>query len=300
MINLNKINKLHPVPNWIYNSQTNDNNNHTKETPERPKIESKDQFRVKILSGNDDSLIQVKIVYERAENVNKCDVNDIRKHLEKGQTLLTSYFQPIKRTNDLSPLERRPNSIEINDPGNLIIKCNNNQKWNFKRSKRICRKYARLNICKYSVRKRTGIFLVQFAQKSRKEFSSHRWYWFRKNSKVSFIHRCLITYHRFIVEYVNQLNKPQSERKTTNMTTEALVTNRRIQKMLNDNIGTPVKETNDENILHTGQQQIDVGTKRLQAKNQRISENNRLLLTENSHETSEKDFCKFITKKSLI
>lgn len=280
----------------------------------RPRFsEFYDRLQVETSTDNkntNDSLIQVKIVYDQSANndpinilintlqpqaLNICEPNCLVStgNLDKGQTLLTSYFQPIKSTTDLHT-ETRLSPIEIDEPGNLII-CDNektDQKWLLWRSKHICRKYIRLNISKNLIHKRIQRFLVLFARKAQKQFWSRR-NLFKENNKVTRIYRWLITFHRFITEFVKESKGKFSKKKTktkTKMTSEALVANRRIQKILNDNVGT-AREGNDENTVHTGQQPSDVGTKRL-PKNQRITDNNRLLLTENAQESSEKEFRK--------
>lgn len=259
---------------------------------------------------DNNSLIQVKILYETSDlkqNINeisncktefeaivppcihKCDINEnnsLSESLIKGQTLLTSYFQPIHR--------KRSDSIEIqtfnHDPDDsfeLIISDNETtDKHLLLCGKRISRKYRCLKISKYLTRKRISEFLVQVARKSRKQFATN--YRRFSNEKVTFVHQCLILYHRFISAYVEFNTTDQKI--STKMTTEAIAINRRVQKLLNDN-NTSARETNDENVATT-HSHSDASAKRL-PKNQRTSDNSRLLLlTENAQESSEKDFRK--------
>lgn len=75
------------------------------------------------------------------------------------------------------------------------------------------------------------------------------------------------------------------------MTTEALVINRRVQKLLNEN-NTNMRDSNEENPTPV-HNPSDAGAKR-PPKNQRTSDNARqLLLTENVQESVEKDICKY-------
>lgn len=284
------------------------------QTLKRQRISDQKEVQVEIFSDNkntDESLIQVKIIYEQStynDSTNNlispvnhksqalndcrfiCDVSNIGRNLDKGQTLLTSYFQPIRRTIDLHS-ESCLSMIDTDEPGNLII-CDNDktdQKWLLRQSKQICRKYIRLNINKDLIRKRIQHFLVEFGRKARKEYWLYRNF-FCRNNNISLIYRWLITFHRFTTEFVNYKVKFSKNKTTTKMANEALVANRRIQKILTDTTGI-TKEANDENAIHAGQQPSDVGTKRL-PKNQRTTDNNRLLLTENAQDSSEKEFRK--------
>lgn len=252
---------------------------------------------------DNNSIIQVKILYETSslnQNINqitdcktefgivephvpKSDINEnstLSESLIKGQTLLTSFFRPIQR--------KRNDSIEIetvyndhDDSFELIISDNEKtDKHLLLCGKRILRKYRRLNASKYLVRRKIIEFLVQVAQKSRKQFAT-KWHRF-PNKNVTFVYQCLISYHRFITAYVNINNR--SEEKSKRMTTEAISINRRVQKLLNDN--PSARETHDENVPTT-QSHSDAGAKRL-PKNQRTSDNSRqLLLTENAQESSD-------------
>lgn len=246
------------------------------------------------------SVLQVKIIYEHINT--KCKILDEKtttgitksgvlnsgQHLSKGQTLLTSYFQPIRKRNHDRPSEKLESSIEIEDPADLAV--SNIAEIDKKRllclSKQIRRKYNRLSTGKYMIRLKTVEFLVNFAQKARKQYSAH-WNRYRRNKNVSFVYRCLITFQQFAIELAKR-RKSETKESSSKMTTEALVTNRRVQKFLNEN--TSAREMSEEHIIHTVQS--DSGAKRL-PKNQRTSDNTRLLLlSENGQESSEKDFRK--------
>lgn len=255
------------------------------------------------------SLVKVKIVYETndlSQNISstpecesesatvdtyvyKCDKND--SGALKGQTLLTSYFRPIPR----DPKHSIEPQIESYDQDHdnsfeLVINCDSEQhstKQLLLCRERIRRKYQRLKATKYRIRRQTIAFLVQVAHKSRKQFSVQ---WRRlRNKHVSFAYKCVVLFHRFVIAL-----RPKNRHiidVTNRMTTEAIVINRRVQKLLNDN--TNMRETHDENTP-TVHSHNDVGAKRL-PKNQRTSDNSRLLLlTDNAQESSEKDFGEWI------
>lgn len=273
-----------------------------------------------------ESPIHVKILYESNTNqntantrsnntLNKCDINEnctLTGELTKGQTLLTSYFRPIERKSnnsneivnnakkhtaaavdddndfDDNPLEividdYAPTNELINDSKKTVRKCL------FLHRKRVRQKYNRIS----TVRQRFVERLVRLAKTSRKRFSPN-WHRFHVKS-VLFVYQCIISFHRFTSAFVQGQSKQKATTATTTtlnesvkMTTEAITINRRVQKLLNDN--THVKETNDDVTTVTTPSHSDGGAKR-PPKSQRASDNSRLLLlTENAHESSEKDF----------
>lgn len=264
------------------------------------------------------SPIQVKILYEsnnnnqntlvNAHNIpnaqasnNKCDINEnctsANQKLTKGQTLLTSYFRPIgliggcidsnAKDNDLNDDDWNDsdNALQIDyAPTNeLTINAGkSDKKCLLLHRKRIRRKYSRI-----STLRQRSIKLLLFIQK---QFTKN-WRRFH-NKNVLFVYQCIISFHRFAYEFMqhceqNETILKQSELK---MTTEAITINRRVQKLLGDN--TNAKETNDDGGTTTTvtNHNSDGGAKR-PPKSQRSSDNSRLLLlSENAHESSEKEF----------
>lgn len=264
---------------------------------------NKNEFTVKSVhsntNANNNSSIQVKILYEpsginQLETIycyEKSDINDKHDSLIKGQTLLTSYFRPIQKsiTNDLND-DNLEISIQVNEPIDTTADevLSGDSKFRRWQSKRICKKYKRLNIRKFFIRKQTNQFFTKLVLKTRKKFSPH-WHRFRRNSNVSFVYRCIILYHLFVTELINR-EKHTIKILSAKMTTEALITNRRIQKFSNENVSN-ARDLSEEHQVTA--QPNDVGAKRL-PKNQRTSESTMrlLLLSENTQESSDKDFCK--------
>lgn len=221
----------------------------------------------------------------------KCDLPDCSTNLIKGQTLLTSYFHPIQNRLNEKNSNKKSYSFQIDDSGDFII--TDDEKPDRKLlnwySRKICKKYIRLHISKYLIRQKLQQFFVHLACKVRKLYLVG-WNRFQRNKNVSIVFHCLISYHQFTTAFLNR-NTPITIEKSIKMTTEALVSSRRIHKLLNENVSN-VKEINDEHAMHMGQHQTDSAAKRL-PRNQRTSENARLLLlNENAQESSEKDFCK--------
>ncbi|XP_031624264.1 uncharacterized protein LOC116341381 isoform X2 [Contarinia nasturtii] len=258
-----------------------------KHQPLIPKKTKTSDFSSQILQ--DDSkldvngtLIHIKIIYDNCNTSNngqqsenycgqKYNING------DGQTLLTKYFHPIHRK-----------KVDAED---LIILTETekdkktDRKYLHLHSKQINKKYRKLRTRKYFMRQKTTAFLVCIAQKLRKFYSTH-WHRFRQNRNVSLAYRCVITFYRYTTEFVNCV-KHQIPQISSNMSIEALVTNRRVQKILNDN----VREITEENNAHIGQQHQSDGSAKRLPKNQRTSDSTRLLLlAENAQESSEKDF----------
>lgn len=262
----------------------------------------------------DGSLIQVKILYEPKETeINRvsvcktekldtpnttydgsCDIQNSHpaESLEKGQTLLTSFFRPIqiKKADEIDD-----NSVEyfidIDEPDNLVISDYEeplpDRKLLLWHREQILRKYHRINVRKFLIRKLLHLKIaVQLASKIRKQYSPH-WHLFRKNKNVRYVYRCLLSYHELTCMFFEQTKR----REQFKMTTEALVINRRVQKLLNEN-NTNMRDSNEENPTPV-HNPSDAGAKR-PPKNQRTSDNARqLLLTENVQESVEKDICKY-------
>lgn len=282
---------------------------------EIPESQYQDLFCIKA----NESLVQVKIVYnldDIGKNSSSNRILDCKSELDapnpvgrqcdnteinvasndgliKGQTLLTSYFRPIQRKRVEQIDDSVELTIEINEPDSIEI--SDHQEPLCDRSnlllhrKQIRRKYNRLTVCKYLLRKRLQQFLVRLAAKLRRQYSAHWRHRFQRNKIVQFVYRCLISYHEFTRTFLTQDNRGIVEKNRPNMTTEALVINRRIQKLLNDN-NANMRDTNDEHPA-PAHNPSDAAAKRA-PKNQRTSDNARqLLLTENAQESNEKDFC---------
>lgn len=233
-----------------------------------------------------------KIEYETGYcDASKCDISE-NESLLKGQTLLTSYFHRIQKIpNDLSECNLEIDSdIDIENSNHLIISENDKTDQNclISCARQIRRKYNWLKKCKYLIRRRIVEFLVQLIRKTRRKFSP-RWHQFQ-NKDVQFVYQCLISYHCWTTALVEQSQKQVRKKHTTKalkITTEAIIIERRVQKLLN---ATNMKETIEDNSPTT--HNSDISVKR-PPKNQRTTDTSRLLLlTENAQETAEKDYCK--------
>lgn len=249
--------------------------------------------------------------------LNNCDINENctpNDSLIKGQTLLTSFFRPIDGNSkkilsgvgndgaknsacddDDDDDDEYDNPLEIDYAPTCESIASDCEKTDRKclllHRKRIRRKYNRIS----TVRQRAVELLVYLAKTIRKQFTTN-WHRYR-NKHVLFVYQCMSFYHRFSQEFVKQSKSSEATLKakttTLKMTTEAITINRRVQKLLNDHNGG--KETSDEAVVttvttpnHGGD-----GSAKRPPKSQRSSDNSRLLLlTENAHESSEKDFGK--------
>lgn len=252
--------------------------------------------------------IQVKVLYETNNNKqnNNCDINE---SLTKGQTLLTSFFRPIERKSNTNSIDNDAKNNDFDDDdddddgdGPLEIDyaptsdlTSDSEKTDQKclrfHRKRIRRKYKRIS----TVRQRLVERLVHLARTIRNKYHPH-WHRFRsKNVLLLFVYQCLTTFHRFTCEFVKQTKQSVTtfNQCKSKMTTEAITINRRVQKLLNENTSANAnaKETTDDvGTTVTTPNHTDGGAKR-PPKSQRSSDNSRLLLlTENAHESSEKDF----------
>lgn len=274
--------------------------------------------------------IQVKILYEANNNEQntttnarkiECDINEnctSNDNLTKGQTLLTSYFRPIERKSTINSIDggndaknndlddddddddEYDNPLEIDYAPTSDLTSDSektDQKCLLFHRKRIRRKYNRIS----TVRQRSIELLVRLARTIRNRFTPN-WHRF-SNKNVLFVYQCLISFHRFTSEFVKQTEQSVTtfNQHKLKMTTEAITINRRVQKLLNDN-NTNAKETNDDAAVVVTTvatpNHNDGGAKR-PPKSQRSSDNSRLLLlTENAHESSEKDFGK--TKRHIF
>lgn len=233
------------------------------------------------------SPIEVKVIYKLNDfddykSVNKCDKNEIKtfneqheQHLIKGQQLLTSYFSPIQR-------KSKENVLTISIDSDNSTEYFHNEKTDknclLLYRKQIRRKYNR----SLKVRRTILVFLVHLIRTANKQFTEHRF----DNRNLFLVYYSFILYHRFTVEVSNQLKNKRNNSKK--MSAEALVLNRRAQKLLNDS--GSAKE--NEEIASTTHNHTDGSTKR-PPKSQRSTDTSKLLLlTENPQESSEKDFCK--------
>lgn len=266
---------------------------------------SKPRIKVKILfesnepNPHENQYSDCKIEYESVYcDASECEISE-KKSLLKGQTLLTSYFHPIqKKPNDLSDCALQIDSdidIGIEDSNNLVISDNNktDQKCLISCARQICRKYNRLKVCKYLIRRKIVKILVQLSWRIRQKFTP-RWHRF-ENKNVRFVYQCIISYHRFTAALAEQSQKRIGNKNTTKAlktTIEAITINRRVQKLLNE---TNMKETIEDNSPTT--HNSDTSVKR-PPKNQRTTDTSRLLLlTENAQDTAEKDYCKYSEQK---
>lgn len=250
----------------------------------------------------------------------KCDINESctpNDSLIKGQTLLTSFFRPIDGNSKKNSIDAGndgaknnafdddyhdddDDDVEYDNPleidyaptsESIASDCEKtDRKCLLLHRKRIRRKYYRLS----RVRQRAVELLVHLARTIRKRFTANRHRY--RNENVLFVYQCVSFYHRFSREFVKQSKSSETTNTATTttkfkMTTEAITINRRVQKLLNDH--TNVKETSDDVVVTTAtapNHSGDGGAKR-PPKSQRSSDNSRLLLlTENAHESSEKDF----------
>lgn len=250
----------------------------------------------------------------------KCNINEnctSNDSLIKGQTLLTSFFRRIEEKSNENLIDggnddtkhidfdnhhvdddddEYDNPLEIDyAPTNELIPsdCEKTERKCMQlHRKRIRRKYKRIS----TVRQRAVDLLVRLVKTIRKHFTTngHRF----RNKNVLFVYQCLLLYHRFTREFVKQSKSSETPTATTTlnqhklkMTTEAITINRRVQKLLNDHTNT--KDASDDAAVVTTvttPNHTDGGAKR-PPKSQRSSDNSRLLLlTENAHESSEKDF----------
>lgn len=263
------------------------------------------------------AVIQVKIVYNPSESIactpisscktelnltnpngRTCDINSsgANESLLKGQTLLTSFFQPIRNKIATNTTDTFDDSIEltINIDENIAINDEEHQpeqKHLLWHRKQILRKYNRLKAGKYLIRKRHHHLLIRLASKARRHFSKH-WHRFQRNKNVQFVYRYLISYHVFARTFLRQ-SKGKVEPNSTETTIESLAIVRRVQNILNDN-NAAMRDASEENPQPTHNLN-DVGAKRPKNdRSQRSTDNARqLLLMENVQESSEKDLSKY-------
>lgn len=241
-----------------------------------------------------DNQVKVKILYEPFID-SKCEQNDETKYeLPKGQTLLTSFFEvkrkptttktsELKNYDDFEPTEpindyyesaepNKPNEI----PTNLLFH------W-----KRILRKYFKLNKRNFIVKKRLQRCLVLIIR-SNKEQTTRHWRQYSHNTNLLYVYQFIVIYHQFTSAILTKQFESNAK-----MTTDTIMINRRVQRIMNENPNNG-REANDDNN-HLGPNLVDAGTKRL-SKNQRNSNDNNLLmlLTENANESTEKDYCQLL------
>lgn len=240
-----------------------------------------------------DNEVKVKILYEPFID-SKCEQNDdtTKCELSKGQTLLTSFFEvkrkptatetseiknndgngPIEPINDYEPTEQsEPNEI----PTNLLL-----------HRHRILRKYCKLNKRNNIFKKRLQNFLVLIIRKNKEQTTRH-WRQYSHNTNLLYVYQCILIYHQFTSAVLTKQFESNDK-----MTTDTIMINRRVQRILNENQNNG-REANDDN--HLGPNVGDAATKRLPKSQRNANENNLLmLLTENANESTEKDYCKFL------
>lgn len=244
--------------------------------------------------------IHVKIVYEidevKTNSTNQCGNSKLHENtvaanntlcepLLEGQTLLTSFFKPVpKHTENVSLDYEFDISLNIDTSQNDLTISSADKKSLFQHSRRIRKKYKLLFFAKYLLRHQATKFLVHLIAVIR-DRNSQLQYQLCHNRNVLIVHRCIVSYQQYTKELLALINETAEHR--SKMSSESLIINRRIQKLLNDNS----VNQNDENL--PAQHQNDGGVKRL-PKNQRTGDNVRLLLfDEKAQESSEKDFRKW-------
>lgn len=282
----------------------------------KPKVETHtEEKQLKDIQSSDQSSeIQVRIIYETnlldsKPNLNldswrnansifngrKNNNNDLVPAIEKGQKLLTSYFtrretktilREIDDPEDITEHLSDQINIDGNDEKSISI---SNDKLRILCYKTIRRKYHRFNCRRHLLKIRIAKNLVQIAKSFKKNFT-RKWKQYRRNVNLLFVYQCIVSYHRFTEALAKTHKKFHvTNRSSKEMTTETIMINRRVQRILNDkeqtndDIGSGVNNTN----------QPDLVAKRL-SKSQRANDNTKLmLLTENVQESAEKDFRKY-------
>lgn len=225
------------------------------------------------------NLVVVKILYE--PNANTQSITEVVEapeiKLEKGQTLLTSFFkrksinsvdahqsQRIETTAETFDIsEYLPDPLEESDDSSDGVEINTGP----------------------LPRQKIVAHFVKVCSSIRR---------FQGNSHVLFVYKCIIAFHRFIHVLVKQIaNENMKEVQSDSeklASTESIMINRRVQRLLHDK-----EHANDDNagngVVGTNASPTDSMNKRL-PKSQRANESTKLLLAENSQDSSEKDFRK--------
>lgn len=236
--------------------------------------------------------------------------------LDKGQTLLTSFFKKVVRsekvervttnesgelvtntrvtdTTDISEYLPDPLEESDDDDKNCEERHCGQPPCLLRLRNQINRKYRRLAKQKYLLRLRIVKNLIYIVQKARHTFCNH-WNRFRQSLYVQFVYKCILTYHHLTKALNKQLKNSKKAMQNVNVnekmtSTESIMINRRVQRLLNDK-----DQLADDNATHSGGGGTNVPAtdsmnKRL-PKNQRANDSTKLLLGDNVHDSSEKDF----------
>lgn len=268
----------------------------------KPKVEVDNFWKEEQTAQN---IVEVKIRYPNVNHYQPIahipEAADTK--LEKGQTLLTSFFkrkslnavnahqsQTIEvvsetgtdSTCDISeylpdPLdESEDSSNEIETNATALPSCPRN---------RIIRKYQRINKQKQLSRQQIVARFVKVCRSIRR---------FQGNPHVLFVYKCIIAFHRFVhvlVEQISKENMKEVQSDNDKMASpEVIMINRRVQRLLHDK-EPPNDEIAVNGVGGTSTPPTDSMNKRL-PKHQRANDSTKLLLAENSQDSSEKDFCK--------
>lgn len=238
-----------------------------------------------------DNQVKVKIFYEPLIE-SKCEQNDKTKQCElgKGQTLLTSFFK-VKRkstttaeTNEIKNYvdfgsAESINNYEPTEPNNS----NEIQKYLLLHRNRILRKYCKLNKRNYIVKNRLKRCLVLIIRSNKEQITRH-WQKYSHNTNLLYVYQCILIYQQFT--YAILTKEFQSEVK---LSTDTIMINRRVQRILNENPNNG-REANDDN------NRLDVVCEKIDKCNY-LQE---LLMSENANKSTEMDYCEFLNFHLLI
>lgn len=237
--------------------------------------------------------------------------------LEKGQTLLTSFFKKVERSEKVERVTNVSSAAEIatdaqfNDttdiseylPDPLDESDDDNKSGIDEHCERspcllrlrnqINRKYRRFAKQKYLLRSKIVKNLVFIVKAARHTFANN-WNRFRSNACIQFVYKCIVSFHHLITVLIEQQQISETAMQNVNVnvnekmtSTESIMINRRVQRLLHD------KDQLADDIAHnvggTNAPATDSMNKRL-PKNQRANESTKLLLSENVQDSSEKDF----------
>lgn len=257
--------------------------------------------------------IHIKVSYESINH--RVPAKDEIIAVEKGQTLLTSFFHRAKRPNRIDSeqsvllgvdevperkfsdttdiAEYLPDPLEDTDDDLSDSRSSSAQLLRLR--KQIHRKYRRFVKQKFIQRTKICTNLTRVARSARYTFSNI-WHEFHKNLLIQFVYKCIIVYHQLCGALVRRLqNDNRDMQQNVNeklLNTEAIMINRRVQRLLSDK-EQPADDGGGGTAVHTSA--ADPMNKRL-PKSQRVNDSTKLLLNENGHDSPEKDFCKFRLK----
>lgn len=266
---------------------------------------------VRLASNNLQSISKRCYKSDDQNNNSRCENNV--EDLEKGQTLLTSYFTVKRKPIAIEEQEKEAKFDDIYDiidnstPPPLEITCDEkseyesslNKKTILKYRQQVLRKYLRFKKQKFLLRLRLTKRLVKIGRKSRKA-TTNKWHHCNKNKDLLFVYQCFWIFQVLSssIEKMNNMNAnkksvaPTESPAMRSYSLENLMINKRAQRIMHDS-NEFSDEPNSPVISH------DTAVKRL-PKSHKANENVRLkLLSENQQESTEKDFCqclKFIAE----